>query len=166
MIELLRDGEVFAPEPLGRRHLLVGGGRVLWMGDAEPEVPASFPVEVRDLGGRRVIPGLVDCHVHLTGGGGEGGFRTRVPPLPVSVFTRGGTTTVVGVLGTDDTTRSTASLLAAAHALTEEGISAYCLTGGYHIPPVTLTGSVRVNPHGTGVYGIRPIRSHSGIYGD
>jgi beta-aspartyl-dipeptidase (metallo-type) len=100
-------------------------------------------VETVDLKGSRLIPGLVDCHVHLTGGGGEAGFRSQVPPLPLSTITRGGTTTVVGVLGTDDTTRSTSSLLAAARALEEEGISAYCLTGGYHLPPATLTGSVR-----------------------
>jgi beta-aspartyl-dipeptidase (metallo-type) len=143
MLQLLINGDVFAPEPLGRRHVLVGGGRVLWIGGTEPEVPASFPVTTIDLGGRRLIPGLVDCHVHLTGGGGEGGFKSRVPPVPLSAFTRGGTTTVVGVLGTDDTVRSTASLVAAARSLTEQGISAWCLTGGYHVPPMTLTGSVR-----------------------
>jgi len=143
MLELLLNGEVFAPEPLGRRHVLVGGGRVVWIGETEPEVPAAFSVETVDLGGRRLIPGLVDCHVHLTGGGGEAGFRSRVPPVPLSAFTRGGTTTVVGVLGTDDTTRSTATLVAAARSLAEQGISAWCLTGGYHLPPMTLTGSVR-----------------------
>jgi beta-aspartyl-dipeptidase (metallo-type) len=143
MLQLLINGEVFAPEPLGRRHVLVGGGRVLWIGETEPEVPASFPVETVDLDGRRLIPGLVDCHVHLTGGGGEAGFKSRVPPVPLSAFTRGGTTTVVGVLGTDDTIRSTAALVAGAHSLCDQGMSAFCLTGGYHVPPMTLTGSVR-----------------------
>ena len=47
-----------------------------------------------------VAPVKVDCHVHLTGGGGEGGFATRVPPLALSAFTRNGTTSAVGVLGT------------------------------------------------------------------
>jgi beta-aspartyl-dipeptidase (metallo-type) len=143
MLTLLTNGEVFAPEPLGRRHVLVDGGRVLWIGESEPEVPSSFPVETVDLGGRRLIPGLVDCHVHLTGGGGEGGFGSRVPPVPLSAFTRGGTTTVVGVLGTDDTIRSTASLVAGARSLVDQGMSAFCLTGGYHVPPMTLTGSVK-----------------------
>ena len=142
MLTLLRNAEVYAPEPLGRRHVLVGGGEVLWIGDSEPG-PLPGPVEVRDLEGLRLVPGLLDCHVHLTGGGGEGGFRTRVPPPALGDFTSGGTTTVVGVLGTDDTTRGTANLLAAARGLCEEGMTAYCLTGGYHLPPVTLTGSVR-----------------------
>jgi beta-aspartyl-dipeptidase (metallo-type) len=52
-------------------------------------------------------------------------------------------TSVVGLLGTDDETRSTAGLLARARALREEGLSAWCWTGGYHVPPTTLTGSVR-----------------------
>jgi predicted amidohydrolase len=43
------------------------------------------------------VPGIVDGHVHITGGGGEAGPQTRVPPVPLSRFTAGGTTTVVGV---------------------------------------------------------------------
>ena len=34
-------------------------------------------------------------------------------------------------------------LLARTRALREEGLGAWCYTGGYHIPPCTLTGSVR-----------------------
>jgi len=143
MLTLLRNAEFYAPEPRDARHLLVGGGKVLWMGRDLPALPAALGVVERDLGGRRVIPGLVDAHVHLTGGGGESGPESRVPPVPLSHFTLGGVTTVVGVLGTDDVTRTTASLVAAARGLVAEGLSAWCHTGGYHLPPVTLTGSVR-----------------------
>ncbi|MBN8728067.1 MAG: beta-aspartyl-peptidase [Xanthomonadales bacterium] len=140
---LLRNAEVFAPEPLGLRHLLLGGGRILWMGGEAPEVPAALGVEAIDLEGRRLVPGLIDAHVHITGGGGEAGFRSRVPPLALSRFTSAGITTVVGLLGTDDTVRSTRELVAAVQGLREEGLSAYGFTGGYHLPPATLTGSVR-----------------------
>ncbi|MDP3774245.1 MAG: beta-aspartyl-peptidase [Gemmatimonadales bacterium] len=143
MLELLLNAEVYTPEPLGRRHVLVAAGKVVWIGTDIPKLPASLGVAECDLAGKRLIPGLIDCHVHVTGGGGEAGPHTRVPPVPLSSFTAGGTTTVVGVLGTDDVTRDTASLLAATRALGAEGITAYCHTGGYHIPPVTLTGSVR-----------------------
>jgi beta-aspartyl-dipeptidase (metallo-type) len=139
---LLVDAEVFAPEPLGRRHVLLGGGRILSLLEDRPEMPSTLPVETVDLAGRRLIPGLVDGHVHLTGGGGEGGYGTRIPPLFLSEFTTAGVTTVLGVLGTDDSTRTTASLLAATRALRDQGLSAYCLTGGYHLPPTTLTGRV------------------------
>ena len=140
---LLRNAQTFAPEPLGRQHLLLGGGRILWMGSELDSLPASLGVETIDLEGRRLIPGLIDAHVHVTGGGGEAGFRTRVPPLGVSRFTRAGITTVVGLLGTDDVARGPRDLLATVYALREEGLSAFAFTGGYHVPPRTLTGTVR-----------------------
>ena len=143
MLELLLNAEVFAPEPLGRMNLLVAAGKVVWMGREAPALPASLGASVRDLSRRRLIPGLIDGHVHVTGGGGEAGLSTRVPPVGLSRFTRGGTTTVVGLLGTDDLTRSTASLLAQVRGLIDEGLTAYAHTGGYHLPPATLTGSVR-----------------------
>ena len=76
---LLRNADVFAPAALGRRDLLLGGGKVLWLG-APGEAPVSG-VDSIDLDGRALVPGLIDGHVHVTGGGGEAGFRTRVPPL-------------------------------------------------------------------------------------
>jgi len=142
-LELLVNAELYTPEYLGCRHVLVAAGKIVWIGAKRPTLDASLAVAERDLQGRRLIPGLLDAHVHLTGGGGEAGYETRVPPVPLSRFTRGGITTVVGVLGTDDLTRSPAELLATARGLTEQGLTAYCLTGGYHFPPVTLTGSVR-----------------------
>lgn len=140
---LLRNAQVHAPEPLGLQHLLLGGGRILWMGATLSELPATLAVQTIDLQGRRLIPGLIDAHVHVTGGGGEAGFRTRVPPLGVSRFTRAGITTVVGLLGTDDVTRGPRDLLATVYALREEGLTALAFTGGYHVPPRTLTGTVR-----------------------
>jgi beta-aspartyl-dipeptidase (metallo-type) len=140
-LTLLRNAELYDPSPRGRAHLLVGGERILWVGREVPTV--GLPVEEHDLRGRRVVPGLIDCHVHLTGGGGEAGPETRVPPLPLSRMTTGGVTTAVGVLGTDDAIRSPAELVTVARGLNAEGLSAYCLTGGYHVPPVTVTGSVR-----------------------
>ena len=142
-MKLLTNANVYSPEPLGIHHLLIGGGRILWLGRDVPALPDMLNIDVVDLNGARVIPGLIDGHAHLTGGGGESGFASRVPPVPLSRFTRAGVTTVVGVLGTDDTTRDTQSLVACARGLREEGLSAYCHTGGYHLPPVTLTGSVR-----------------------
>ena len=145
MIHLLRNAELYDPEPRGRAHLLVAGERVIWVGTDAPALPASLGVAEHDLEGRRVIPGLIDGHVHLTGGGGEAGPNTRVPPLGLSHLTSGGVTTVVGLLGTDDAVRTTAELVTVARGLIAEGLTAYCLTGGYHLPPTTVTGSVRLD---------------------
>ena len=140
---LLRNADVYAPEALGHRHLLVGGGKVLWMGDVEPALPASLAVETLDLDGARLVPGFIDGHVHVSGGGGEAGFATRVPAPLLSRYTMAGVTSVIGLLGTDDATRSTAELLSHVYALREQGLSAWAYCGGYHLPPVTLSGSVR-----------------------
>ncbi len=140
---LLRNAHVYAPEALGPCQVLVGGGKVLWIGAADTPAPSIPGLETVDLAGKRLIPGLIDAHAHVTGGGGEGGFATRVPPVPLSAFTAAGVTSVVGVLGTDDLARSPGELLASTYALREQGLGAHCWCGGYHVPPVTLTGSVR-----------------------
>ena len=142
---LLRNAELYDPAPRGRRHLLIAGERLVWVGRDVPKLDPMLEVEEVDLGGRRVIPGLIDGHVHLTGGGGEAGPETRVPPVALSGLTLGGVTTAVGVLGTDDTVRTTAELVTAARGLVAQGLSAWCHTGGYHVPPTTATGSVRLD---------------------
>jgi beta-aspartyl-dipeptidase (metallo-type) len=143
MLTLIKNADIYAPAPLGVGHLLLGGGKVLYVGKKLPALDASLLADTLDLEGAPLIPGLIDCHVHVTGGGGEDGFSTQAPPVPLSGFTRHGITSVVGLLGTDDETRGTANLLARVRALREEGLSAWCWTGGYHLPPTTLTGSVR-----------------------
>lgn len=143
VLQLLLNADLHAPEPLGLRHLLVAGERIVWIGAEIPDLPRSLGATAHDCGGQRVIPGLVDLHVHLTGGGGEAGAHTKVPPIPLTRFTRGGVTTVVGLLGTDDATRHPRELVTAVQALRHEGLSAWCWTAGYHVPPVTITGSVR-----------------------
>ena len=142
-MQLIRNADVYAPEPLGVQQLLLGGGKVLWIGDDLPPLPAQLQVEAIDLQGRRLIPGLIDGHVHVTGGGGEAGFASRVPAPFLSRYTRAGVTSVVGLLGTDDVARSTRELVASIHALREQGLNAWGYSGGYHLPPTTLSGSVR-----------------------
>jgi beta-aspartyl-dipeptidase (metallo-type) len=144
VLTLLRAADVYAPEPLGRRDVLVAGERVLAL--AEPgalRLPAALVAEELDLDGARLIPGLIDAHVHVTGGGGESGPQSRVPPLSLSALTTAGVTTCVGVLGTDGTTRTVRSLVARTLGLRAEGLSAFCYTGSYQLPVQTLTGSVR-----------------------
>ncbi len=142
MIRLLRNANLFAPEPCGRRDLLLANGRIAAIGVDLPALPPAYGAE-EDLDGATVVPGLVDAHVHLIGGGGEAGPATRVPPVQLTDLTRAGVTTVVGVLGTDGTTRTVADLVARTYGLREEGLSAYCYTGAYELPVPTLTGSVR-----------------------
>jgi len=143
MLHRIKNAEVFAPAPMGVCHLLIAAGSIAYIGKDVPEISTSLLTSDIDLEGARVVPGFIDGHAHVTGGGGEAGFKTRVPPVPLSQFTSAGVTTVIGLLGTDDITRSTSSLVAQTMGLREEGLSAWCYTGGYHLPPTTLTGSVK-----------------------
>jgi beta-aspartyl-dipeptidase (metallo-type) len=143
MLTLLTNANIFTPDHFGIGSVLLGGGKILYVGHDTPAVDPRLLDEQRDLEGAALVPGFIDGHVHVTGGGGEDGFSTQAPPVPLSRYTRHGVTTVVGLLGTDDETRSTASLVARTRALREEGLSAWCWTGGYHVPPTTLTRSVR-----------------------
>ena len=83
-MRLLLNADVYAPAHLGHRHLLTGGGRILWMGTERPALPAYLGVHEHDLQGQRMIPGLVDGHCHITGGGGEAG------PAPCGSWCGGG----------------------------------------------------------------------------
>ena len=142
MFQLIKNARVFAPEERGVCDILTAFGSLAAIGPGLDK-PLGIETTVVDMQGRMVIPGLIDGHAHIGGGGGESGFASRVPPLALSRFTRAGVTTVIGVLGTDDCTRHTRELVAQCLGLREEGISAWCHSGGYHVPVATLTGSVR-----------------------
>ena len=143
MITLIRGGEVFAPEPLGRKDVLVAGGLIEAVAEPGRLTAGGCGAEVVDAAGLRLVPGLIDPHVHILGGGGEGGPATRAPEIRVEDIVASGVTTVIGCLGTDGVTRHMTSLLAKARALDIEGVSTFIYSGSYEIPVKTLTGSVR-----------------------
>lgn len=139
---LIRHADLYDPCHAGLRDILILNGTVAHIAP-DIEVGGLPDLEVLDAEGRAVAPGYIDQHVHIIGGGGESGPYSRTPEVPLSEVTRAGVTTVVGVIGTDGTTRHPESLLAKARALETEGISAYILTGSYELPLHTLTGDAR-----------------------
>ncbi|MDA8344560.1 MAG: beta-aspartyl-peptidase [Thermaerobacter sp.] len=144
MFLLLRGADVYAPEPLGRQDVLIASGRIARIAPHISLSRRSLPdLRVHSLAGMALVPGYIDAHVHIAGGGGEGGFQHRTPPVHLEALAPHGTTRVVGLLGTDGVTRTVAELLAEARRLTALGLSASILTGAYQLPTRTLTGSVR-----------------------
>ena len=141
---LLKNAHVIAPEDLGVKDILVAGDKIAMIGEGL-SLPAVYDCEVVDCEGNYVVPGFIDSHVHLIGGGGEGGYATRTPEIQLTDITTSGVTTVLGLLGTDGVTRHVASLLAKARGLEDEGITAYIYSGSYEIPTPTITGSVRID---------------------
>ena len=138
---LFRQCEIFAPEVLGIKDVLVAGQKIVAISD-HIEIPSGIDVEVINCSGLRMIPGLIDAHVHIAGAGGEGGPATRTPEIQLSQLLEAGVTTVIGCLGTDGLTRSVESVLMKAKGLRQEGVSAWIYTGSYQVPVTTILGDV------------------------
>jgi beta-aspartyl-dipeptidase (metallo-type) len=145
MMTLIGGGDVYAPEPLGRRDIVTAGGTVASIGviDRRAVDALGAPIDYIDATGCVVVPGLIDPHQHLIGGSGERGFHTQTPEVRVEELVTAGITTVVGCLGVDTTTKTMPALLARAKGLGHYGLTALIYSGGYNVPPTTLTGSVR-----------------------
>jgi len=140
MITLIKKADVYAPSPLGINDILICDGRIAAI---EPDISLTGAhVTTIDANGLIAVPGLLDTLVHITGGGGEGGFHTRTPQMSLTDASLFGVTTVVGALGTDATTRTLTDLVAKCRALETEGLTAYCYTGSYQLPVRTYTGNV------------------------
>lgn len=138
---LIKNIEVYSPEYSGIKDVFISGGKICLIQDK-----INFEndkIKIIDGSNKKLTPGFIDQHVHITGGGGEGSFKTRAPEITLSKLTKGGITTVVGLLGTDGTTRSVENLVAKAKSLKEEGITVYVHTGSYEYPTVTITGSIK-----------------------
>src|SRR5512135_798433 len=143
MLTLIRNGEVFGPEPQGRKDILIGGTSIEAVAEPGTLRADGLDMETVDAAGQSVLPGLIDPHVHILGGGGEGGPATRAPEIRVEDIVSAGVTSLIGCLGTDGVTRHMTSLLAKARALEVEGVTTYVFSGSYEVPVNTLTGSVR-----------------------
>lgn len=144
MIKVIKSAKVYCPEYVGVKDVVVVEDKIEGIYD-NVKIPEDFiNIEVIDGEGKLLVPGFIDSHVHITGGGGEGGFNTRTPEIKLSDLIYGGVTTVVGVTGTDGVTRNIVSLLPSVYSLEEQGVTAYCYTGSYDVPVIkTLTGSVK-----------------------
>jgi beta-aspartyl-dipeptidase (metallo-type) len=143
MISIIKGCNVYAPKHLGIKDVLIAGGKIEGIYDEFNIQNDLLNIEIIDGKNKLLFPGFIDCHVHIIGGGGEGGYNTRTPEIQLSSLIEAGITTVVGCIGTDSICRSLKSLIAKVKSLKEEGISAYCLTGSYEVPVKTVTDSIK-----------------------
>jgi beta-aspartyl-dipeptidase (metallo-type) len=128
---------------MGKQDILVAGSAIEAIAEPGGIRLGGLEADVVDAAGKRVLPGLIDPHVHILGGGGEGGPATRAPEIRIEDIVGNGVTTLIGCLGTDGITRHMTSLLAKARALELEGVTTFLFAGSYGVPVQTLTGSVR-----------------------
>ncbi len=132
---------VYAPEFLGKKDILIAGEKIIAIADSIPQF--ELVKEVIDCEGKILTPGLIDQHIHIIGAGGKHGFGSMTPEIMLSELIACGTTTVMGLLGTDGSARNIKTLYAKVKSLETEGISAYMLTSYFGLDTVTITGSVQ-----------------------
>ncbi|MGF1687835.1 beta-aspartyl-peptidase [Photobacterium japonica] len=142
MFTLLKNADLYSPQPLGKSDILLCQNNILAIAPSL-QVSGLKDVNTIDCTGKIVAPGLIDQHVHLIGGGGEAGFASRVPQVTLRKLIEAGTTTAIGVMGTDGISRSPRDLYAKAAGLRVEGINTFMHTGSYEVPTRTLTGCIR-----------------------
>ena len=142
MFTLMKNATVYSPDYLGKKDILFSFDRIALI-EETIDASALKDVKVIDCSDYIVFPGFIDLHVHIAGGGGEGGYITRTPSARAKDILKNGITTVVGVLGADAVTRNVASLYAKAKQLEMEGLSTYIFTGAYQVPIITLTGNIQ-----------------------
>ena len=144
MMKLIQNIDVYAPQHLGTKDVLVINDKIVKIADAGTILAEGFLADAEVIDGSNLLltPGFIDSHVHVLGGGGEGGFANRTPEATLEGLTKFGVTTVVGCLGTDGIGRDMCALVAKTKGLNEQGMSAYCYTGSYQIPVHTLTDSI------------------------
>ena len=121
MIKVIKNADVYAPEHLGARDILICDEKICAVAKGLDIGPLNGLAEVIDLHGAAVGPGYIDGHVHVTGGGGEQGPGSRVPECRVSELVSCGVTTVLALLGTDCISRSLENVLAKTRALIRRG---------------------------------------------
>jgi beta-aspartyl-dipeptidase (metallo-type) len=134
---LIENAEVYAPKALGVQSVLLANEKIIKVGDVDRQALDTLGIsyDVIDAHGMLLIPGLIDGHEHLIGAGGEEGFTSRLPEIPLSKIICAGITTVVGLLGTDTSARTLQCLHGKTSQLQDEGITAYMYTGGFELPP-------------------------------
>ena len=145
MLTLFKDGEVLLRHEFQRTNLLTIGGKIEKVGSLSETLlaAAGLEVDVVDCHGKRIIPGLIDPQIHLAGGSGEDGFLSQPPRISIQDCISAGITTTVATIGVDTTTKTMSNLVACVKAFKEAGLSSYAYTGGYEVPPVTITSRVR-----------------------
>ena len=131
----------------GPSAIAIRDGLIAWTGDAS-DLPAEFAgAPCRDLGGRVVTPGLIDCHTHVVFGGDRAReFAMRLEGASYEDIARAGG----GILSSVRDTRAAAEddLLAQAlprvDALLAEGVTTLEIKSGYGLEIETELKMLRV----------------------
>jgi len=142
MLTLIKNTNLYAPQKMGMQDILIADKKIVAIAGNLDSFKNEH-IQIIDAKQKIVTPGLIDQHIHINGAGGKQGFASMTPEISISELIACGSTTVVGLLGTDGTARDIKSLYAKAKALEQEGISAYMFCGYYGVDSLTITDSIQ-----------------------
>jgi imidazolonepropionase len=116
--------------------IAAGDGRIAWLGETAhlPGEPRTLAREVRDLGGRWVTPGLIDCHTHLVHAGNRAReFELRLRGASYEEIARAGGGIVSTVAATRDSTEADLARQSSRRVrrLLDEGVTTIEIKSGY-----------------------------------
>lgn len=141
MLYLIKNARLFAPDDLGIKDIFISNGKFAAI---EDHIDLKIRgLRIFDAQGKYVLPGLIDQHIHIAGAGGKDGFASMTPEIQIEDLIKCGTTTAVGLLGTDGTIRSIRALYGKVQALRQQGLSSYMYSGYYGSDSVTITDSIQ-----------------------
>ena len=137
--------------------ILIEDDHIAWVG---PMADAPACADSRDLGGRLVTPGLIDCHTHLVHGGNRAReFEMRLNGASYEAVARAGG----GIISTVRATReaSEADLLASAllrlDRMLAEGVTTVEVKSGYGL---TVADELKMLRVARGLTKARPVTVH------
>lgn len=141
MLVLFKGGQAYVNDRFETCDILIGGGKIIKVGKISEYALSHTHLEVEVINCNKLLllPGLIDSQAHMAGGSGEAGFLSQPPRVLIEECIRGGITSIVGCIGVDTYTKTMSNLFASVRAFKEAGLNAYAYSGGYEIPPKTLT---------------------------
>ncbi|MEH7515907.1 beta-aspartyl-peptidase, partial [Gottfriedia acidiceleris] len=69
---LIKNGEIFTPKSIGKNDILISNEKIEHIHEEIDITSTSVPIQIFDASAYYIVPGFIDAHVHLIGGGGEG----------------------------------------------------------------------------------------------
>jgi beta-aspartyl-dipeptidase (metallo-type) len=141
-MKLLTNVNCYCPQPVGKKDILIAGSTIEKI--VNPGELSALPgfTEIIQCEDCNAFPGIIDQHVHIIGGGGEGGPQSSIVEIAFKDIIEAGVTTVVGLLGMDSHTKSLVQLYTKARSLQMQGITTFIYTGSYAVPAPTLTNNI------------------------
>lgn len=143
--ELVTNQPELGEGPLGLLRdaaLVLDGGEVAWAGPGEYAPRADEVDEVRDAGGRAVLPGFVDSHAHLVFAGERAGeFAARMGGRP---YAAGGIRTTVAATRAATDARLRANLRRLVDEMARQGTTTVECKSGYGLTVADELRAVRL----------------------